>query len=262
MEKFDENPLATILPDGGYTAIFRTIAVIGDSLASGEHESLDENGVVGYHDYYEYSWGQFIARKCGCKVTNYSRGGLTAKDFHTLAHYMNCFAEENACQAYIIALGVNDMTRVTKGELEFGDLENVDWENELNNVDTFVQNYVRILQRIRKVQPKARIFMVTPPRNVVNLAKQDLYDQVTEFIHKLAEKFEFAYVIDLRKYDIVIDEEYDKTYKLGGHLSAIGYKRTADVITTYIDWIIRHNIDDFKQVGFIGKDVHHCKEKW
>ena len=64
MYKINGNPLETFVYDGGYTSIFRTLGCIGDSLSSGEHESL-KDGVKGYHDYYEYSWGQFIARKCG-----------------------------------------------------------------------------------------------------------------------------------------------------------------------------------------------------
>ena len=60
MDKFynntEERPLDNITPDGGLSAIFRTICCVGDSLSSGEFESLDENGNKGYHDYFEYSW--------------------------------------------------------------------------------------------------------------------------------------------------------------------------------------------------------------
>ena len=57
----NEKPLDRILPDGGFTSIIRTIAFIGDSLSSGEFESR-KNDVAGFHDMYEYSWGQYIAR--------------------------------------------------------------------------------------------------------------------------------------------------------------------------------------------------------
>ena len=60
-----EKPLERLLPDGGFCGIFRTIACIGDSLSSGEFESMNEEGKRGYHDYYEYSWGQYIARTIG-----------------------------------------------------------------------------------------------------------------------------------------------------------------------------------------------------
>lgn len=60
----DEKPLDRIATDGGFTSIFRTIACIGDSLSSGEFESVNSIGDRIYHDFYEYSWGQFIGRSC------------------------------------------------------------------------------------------------------------------------------------------------------------------------------------------------------
>ncbi len=65
LAKDGEKPLDNFPANGGFSAIFRTIACIGDSLSSGEMESLDNDGNRGYHDYYEYSWGQFIARETG-----------------------------------------------------------------------------------------------------------------------------------------------------------------------------------------------------
>ena len=53
----NEKPLDNIVEGYSNTSIFRTIGFIGDSLSSGEFESRDEEGNVGYHDMYEYSWG-------------------------------------------------------------------------------------------------------------------------------------------------------------------------------------------------------------
>ena len=39
-----ERPLERLAPDGGYCGILRTIGCIGDSLSSGEFESMDEAG--------------------------------------------------------------------------------------------------------------------------------------------------------------------------------------------------------------------------
>lgn len=52
-----QNPLETLVPNGGFCGIFHTIGCIGDSLSSGEFESTDGSGVRRYHDMYEYSWG-------------------------------------------------------------------------------------------------------------------------------------------------------------------------------------------------------------
>ena len=40
----NEKPLDHLVPGGGMSCILRTIGCVGDSLASGEFESLDENG--------------------------------------------------------------------------------------------------------------------------------------------------------------------------------------------------------------------------
>ncbi len=82
-------PLDSIPADGGFAGIFRTIGCIGDSLSSGEFESLDEAGNRGYHDMFAYSWGQYLGRLVGAQVLNFSRGGMTAKE------YMESFAEQN-----------------------------------------------------------------------------------------------------------------------------------------------------------------------
>ena len=41
----NEKPLDRIVDDGGFCKIFRTIGVIGDSLSSGEFESVSEHKV-------------------------------------------------------------------------------------------------------------------------------------------------------------------------------------------------------------------------
>ena len=49
-------------------------------MSSGEHEATEEDGSKSYHDYFEYSWGQYIARKCGLTAINFSKGGLSCKE--------------------------------------------------------------------------------------------------------------------------------------------------------------------------------------
>ena len=77
----NEQPLDRLVGAYSRTSIFRTIAFIGDSLSSGEFETRDEEGKAHYHDLYEYSWGQYIARKNGLKAYNFSKGGMTGKQY-------------------------------------------------------------------------------------------------------------------------------------------------------------------------------------
>lgn len=240
----NEKPLDNIVSDGGMAAIFRTVGVIGDSLASGEFESLNDDGSRGYHDYYEYSWGQFLGRMCGSKVYNFSRGGMTAIE------YWQSFADANrfwdpkyACDAYIIALGANDLGG---RKMTVGNADDCDGEEK----ETFAWYYGSIIKKLKTIQPRAKFFLFTFPKGErSNCDHKDL-------IYALAEKFENTYVIDLDTYGPEYDDEFKKKFFLLGHMNPMGYLFTAKITASYIDYIIRHNYDDFKEVGYIGTDLH------
>lgn len=258
----DEKPLDRILNDGGLCGIFRTIGCIGDSLSSGEFESMNEAGEKGYHDYYEYSWGQYMARTAGLKVYNFSRGGMTAKE------YCESFAEENdfwnpekKCQAYIIALGANDVN-LDGGYL--GEISDIDPKNYKNNKKTFAGYYGQIIQRMKEIQPRAKFFLMTMPLTAPYDTKETRnksYDRQAELMYEMAELFENTYVLDFRKYAVEYDEDFMKLFFLGGHMSPAGYLLTSKMVISYIDYIIRHHMEDFKQAGFIGTPYYNVEEK-
>ena len=255
-ELFNENekPLDKLVDGYSHTSVFRTMAFVGDSLSSGEFETRDENNNPGYHDLYDYSWGQYIARKNGLKAYNFSRGGMTAKE------YMESFAQENgmwdtdkACQAYVIALGVND---IYNKNMEIGSIEDVDDQNFLNNKPTFAGYYGAIIQRYKQISPDARFFFVTFP-NSNTPARDDKTLGMINLLYSFAEHFDNSYVIDLYKYGPVYDEEFEKKFFLYGHMNPSGYILTARMIDSYIDYIVRHNPDDFKTIGFVGTDIKY-----
>ena len=89
-DMFDENeqPLDKLVEGYSRTSVFRKIAFVGDSLSSGEFETCDKEGKKRYHDLFEYSWGQYIARRNGLTAYNFSKGGMTTKQ------YVESFAEQ------------------------------------------------------------------------------------------------------------------------------------------------------------------------
>ena len=106
----DEKPLDRLVDGYSFTSIFRKIAFVGDSMSSGEFEQCDKDGNKQYFDMFEYSWGQHIARKNGLTAYNFSRGGMTAKEYiNSFAESMGYWNKDLAAQGYIIALGVNDI---------------------------------------------------------------------------------------------------------------------------------------------------------
>ena len=138
--KKDEKPLDNIVNDGGYVSILRTIGCIGDSLSSGEHEAEDENHNKSFHDFFEFSWGQFLARDCGVKVYNFSRGGMSCKEYmQSFANQMDAFNKEKACLAYIIALGVNDLYNPDY-KIDLGSIDDLE-----NKKETMARYYQEII---------------------------------------------------------------------------------------------------------------------
>lgn len=250
MFREDELPLETLLEGSGFCGIFRTIGCVGDSLSSGEFETIKKDGSKRYTDMYDYSWGQFIARACGSTVYNFSRGGMTAKE------YMDSFAENKgfwdpakACQAYIVALGVNDLFG---RKMEPGTTDDIA-KDYRENKPTFLGYYAAVIQRLKEIQPQAKFFLMTMLRS--GEAEHDAtVDAHADCLYALAEKFDNCYVMDFRRYAPVQDAYYREKFYLLGHLNPSGYLLTARMVMSYMDYIIRHNIRDFEMVGFIGRE--------
>lgn len=248
----NEKPLEHLVEGYSYTSIFRRVAFVGDSLSSGEFETFDQEGERrGYYDMFPYSWGQFMARKNGFEAYNFSRGGMTAKE------YMESFAEnsgfwdkEKACQAYVIALGVNDVYNM---HMEVGKISDIN-EDYRKNKPTFLGYYAQIVARYKEICPDAKFFFVTTPKETPS-AQDAKAQAIRDALYALADYFENAYVIDLYTYAPVYDEAFHETYFLYGHLSPAGYLLTAQLVDSYIDYIIRHNPMDFKFTGFIGTGI-------
>lgn len=254
--KENEKPLDRIVTDGGFCAIFRTIACIGDSLSSGEFESKTADGTKRYHDFYEYSWGQFIGRSCGSKVYNFSMGGMTAKNYmENFADAHGFWGRDKLAQAYIIAMGVNDI--FGRGQ-EIGSTADICREDYTKNADTFAGWYARIIQKIKTLQPRAKIFLVSMPKH--GDEKDEKRKKVRDLLEEFTKFFDRTYLIDLFTYAPVNDESYANKFRLG-HMTPTGYVLTARMIESYIDYIIRKNPEDFNQVGLIGTDLYYQPEE-
>ena len=205
----NEKPLDRIVLDGGFTSIFRTIACIGDSLSSGEFESR-KDGNAGFHDMYEYSWGQYIARMCGSTVYNFSMGGMTAKEYcEKFAENKGFWNPKYASQAYIIALGVNDI--ICQKQV-LGSVNDVDFSDYKNNRKSFAGYYAEIIQRYKKIQPRSKFFLMTMADEGKSDVKIKEKQAHAALLYDFAEKFDNTYVIDLHKYAPTYDEKFKEIF--------------------------------------------------
>ena len=157
-----------------------------------------------------------------------------------------------------MALGVNDLFGQ---RLNLGTVEDFNGENPENSIKSFAGYFGRILFDIKKMQPKARIFLVTMPRKGEK-ERDERSAGHAALMHEFAKRFDFTYVIDLYTYAPVYDADFQKQYYLGGHMNAAGYLLTADYILSYTDFLIRTHMEDFSQIGFVGTPFHNAKAKW
>ncbi len=247
-----EQPLDRLVSDGGFTGIFRTIACVGDSLSSGEFESIGCEGQPTYHDFYDYSWGQYIARMAGCKVYNFSRGGMTAKEYaESFAAINDFWNPDKAAQAYIFAMGANDLYGLKQPVGSMADIK------DPPATPSFAQYMHGIILRHKNNAPHARIFLITMPRQPqLGEEHERIADEHARLMYEMADYYKYTYVIDLRRYGPVYDEEFCRDFFLHGHLNAAGYLLTAKMVTSYIDYLVRKDPADFAQAGFIGTQFY------
>ncbi|MBQ0111094.1 MAG: SGNH/GDSL hydrolase family protein [Oscillospiraceae bacterium] len=262
MEKFyctDENekPLDNPVIGGGYVGILRKIAFIGDSLSSGEFEIYKEtNNERVCIDNYDYSIGQYIAREAGITAYNFSVGGMHVRWYMDgFAQLRGYFNPELAANAYVIALGCNDFILLERGDLEFGSIDDVHPDNPEQNAHTFCGYYGQIISKYKAIQPHAKFFFETLPVSNWS-ANEEIHNKHTKFMYQLCDIFENSYVIDLHKYAPPYDDEFQRKFYLSGHMSPLGYMLSAKMIMSYIDYIIRHNPEDFKYLGLMEYDFH------
>lgn len=250
MKNENEKPLDNLVEDGGFCSILRTVVCIGDSLSSGEFEYLNSEGKKSYHDMFEYSWGQFMARAAGIKAYNYSRGGMTAKEYcESYANSKGWWNNDIKANAYIIALGVNDVSQILAGNLTMGDLSDVNFDDCEKNGQTLIGYYAKVVQRYEKISPDAKFFFVTPP--VTTSDRKEIYGTLTQKLYELAAAFKHAFVIDLMTYGPDYSNgDFKEIFFLHGHLSPAGYALTGKMMCSYIDYIIRNNPKEFKLLGF------------
>lgn len=238
------NEKLTIVKDGGFCRIFRKFGCIGDSLSSGAFE-YKEDGTNKIDFIYDFSWPQYLARICDNSAINFSTGGLTTRTWLESEYCTQMMSGgDNLCDCYIIALGVNDL-KTDDRHVDVGTVSDIDLSDYAQNVDTYCGNLGGIIQRIKSVQPRAKIFVLTNPgRTQAERAAAVPYNTA---IFAVCELFTDCYVADLYSLGL-----FDPRYMLASHYGSNGYLKATWDISSLISAIIEDNPAEFKEVAFIG----------
>ena len=245
--KTDEKPLDNIKENCGFAAIFKDIGVIGDSLSSGEFEATDENGQTTFHDFYEYSWPAILQRITGTNYSNYSRGGMTLKEFYESWADKNNYWQKK--QAYIIDLGNNDIYLYKQ---QIGTAEDINVDNPSLNPDTYFGYLGKVITKLKSLEKDAVIFLVSMQIDHLSKEKDETTKYVAKEMEKVTKLFTNTYLIDMTTYAPAYDEEAREKFAMGFHPNAMGYYIYALMIGNYIDYLIRKNYKDFFKVPFVG----------
>lgn len=259
----DTYPTQTIIKDGGFCKIFQTIGVVGDSLSSGSMAppsdselGEDEEDTT---DYLWYSWIQYMARYSGLTAYNFSMGGLSARGLrHGTSNpnvqeiLANLRSNDKKCKAYYVALAHNDYNYAQDHpEYIIGTSADCNLASPDSNANTFYGNYAWVVSQIKAVQPNAKIFLITAKRQAVYGAYNTAIREMVNLFNTYYNNSN-VYLIDMETYCPTIETDWEYS---GGHGNAMGYLNYSYQVSSYTDWIIRHNKSDFKYVQFIGTGI-------
>lgn len=199
-------------------SLFYKFGIIGDSLSCGGYDS---GGNI------DCSWGNNISRMNGCKVLNFARGGYSCKDWINSEFY-NTIANDIA-PIYYIALGTND-TNASFTDYSLGTVDDIGTNNE-----SFYAYYYKIIQRIKEINPSAKIIVCSLYSNTVN------YNNAIKYF---ADNYTNIYYLDISN----LLEKYKDYRNNGFHFTSLGYKLVADEICVRTTQLIKNNETDFQYI--------------
>lgn len=205
-------------------------------------------------DIEENSWGKAMERNSNRDYKIFAKGGLECSQWLTDTDkgYPVASQSENLCQAYIIALGINDSSR--HGDSYIGTTNDINTTNEDLNSDSFIGNYAKIIQKMKKLQKGTKIFVLTMG-NYTSESNQNTYENYNEAIRTIADFFDDVYLIDLYT---LYHEEYAEPngffvkQTINGHFTPLAYQKVAEMISSEMSNIIYKDSSDFDLVPFIG----------
>ena len=217
-------------------SVFSKFGVVGDSYASGEMYFNDD-----FHDIYDISWGQIMARQLGTNCMNFSAGGLSTRGWLGNSKGLSLLLSSEKQDIYYLALGINDANNY--GEDYLGTIEDINLEDYSSNADTFFGNYGKIISNIKEYAPNAKIVMFTI---VANTETKVIYN---EAIIEIANYFGIPYII--QSDDVFFNSEFYNNGKVQGHPVAIVYSGMAKAFERLLKRCIVDNYDYFSDAFMI-----------
>lgn len=252
------NPSSPIHYTGNEIQMFSRGICIGDSVTDGSFDSENNGAVIR-----KFSYPTILKRITNIDIVNAGIAGATSGSWYDASlnsdtlygkwlndeWVWNMNPEASAVDTVssqlnysnfdfaIIHLGINDL-----GMKE----ESVTIDQA---VATFETNVNKIISALKTNNKGIKIFLATIIPSYAP-ATNTGYNTLNSKIKSIVENNENIYLLDLNKYsEIANHTAYNRI-----HPTALGYQKLASEIAAYISYIIRHNLDEFESVQFIGTD--------
>lgn len=151
-------------------------------------------------------------------------------------------------------MGINDSGRHDTSYI--GTIADINATNEDANANSFIGNYAKIIQKIKKKQRGVKIFVLTMGDKTTD-TNASRYEAYNDAIRAIANYFANVYLIDLYT---LHHEEYAKPngffvkQTLNGHFTPIAYQKVAKMISDEMSKIMYEKSEEFIYSTFIGTD--------
>lgn len=239
LENLEKIPVE--LNNNNYLYMIKKMAVVGDSLSSGEIIDTTKTPKV-VKDCYDYSWLSDLTQSIGCEKAHYSKGGLTTKSWvENVGGYKDSLLNDKKSDCYFIALGTNDVN--SKNEFSLGDV------SDAKDTNSFVGYYKQIIELIHEKNNHAIIYCVSLYENIESSL------EYSNMISQISKLYDYCIYLDvatpLSKNNI--SRKNDDIYGSDSHFTTVGYMAVASIIKSVLSSLVVKNINKYKYYGLYNE---------
>lgn len=256
----DGSDLIPIEYTGNEVQVFRRGLCIGDSITHGSFNYT--GGSAGGLVIRNYSYPAIFNRLTGIEVVNSGIGGATSKTWYEASldgdtssgrwfngeweWITNPEPQEGITITQALDYSGFDFSIIHMGINDIGMRGEVTVEEAVATYETYMGN---IITKLKEENEGIKIFIATIIPCYATPGDY-AFEVLNEKIREIVEKTDNAYLIDLNLYS----ECKSGTAYENQHLTAIGYHKMASELSAYISYIIKTNLDEFKEIQFIGTE--------
>ena len=244
---------------GNEISVFSRGICIGDSVTEGSFDN-DQGGAI----IKKYSYPSILHRLTNVDIVNAGIAGMTSKTWYEASlnsdsqwgkwvnqewvwntnpvnngnDIISSTLDYSGFDFAIIHMGINDLAPIYDGSKGIDEV--------LGDFDIYINN---IIAKLKTANKGIKIFIATIVPSYATATNQ-VYGQLNDKIKEIVEYSGNVYLLDLNYYsECASHESYNVT-----HPTALGYQKIASEIASMISYIIKTNLNDFKNVQFIGTD--------